>query len=166
MTVSNVSDFINDANAVTAVKSAIANDATNVAVSDVVVQFTALRRLRAFRPRKKTIFRAVRRLVSGSVRADYTITLPASLSDADKTTATNSINAWTSTSLSSGINSQMQALGLSYSAQVTSVTSPTTVAVTTEAPIDDSGTRRPSSGSFVPFLGGALLLVLGIFSWA
>jgi hypothetical protein len=161
MTVDNVASFVNDTTAVTAVKNSIANQAS-ISASVVAVQLVQLRRLRESSSQEKD---SLRRLTSGSARADYTITLPASLSSADQTTAINSISAMTTTGLTTELASQMTSLSLSYSVTVTSVN--VVVPTTTPAATVTQNNEIDNSGSVVPYLGGSMLLfVLGIFFWA
>jgi hypothetical protein len=162
MTVNDVVSFTSDSNAVTAVKNAIATQ-TSVSATIINVQFWALRRLRSSSSPEED---SSRRLVSGSVRADYTINLPASMSAADQTTAVNNIGALTTSGLATSVTSQMNSLGLSYNVTVTGVdpiATTTSIAPTTEEPTAKTGT----AGSVAPVLGGStLLLVLGILSSA
>jgi hypothetical protein len=121
MLVNDQASFVDNSNAQTAVRNAIANQ-TNITVSRIAVQFVSLRRLRTSASEEED---SLRRLTSGSVRADYTITLPASMSAADQTTAVSNINAMTQNGFATAVTQQISSLGLSYTVLVTAITTST-----------------------------------------
>jgi len=148
MSVNDVDTYVNDANAKDAVATGIANT-IGVQKSMASVDFTKLRRLHSDQET------SLRRLASGAVRADYTVTLPANMAASAQQAAINNLNSMTTSTLTSNINSAMTSAGLSYSVSVTGVSA---VSVTVTNPVVT--TVKPGNGGAMPYIGWSTLLVL------
>jgi hypothetical protein len=108
ITVSNPQDFINDAGVVTALRKSLATTAkvleAYIAVILKVVQ--GRRRLEQVGPGLRN-----RRLATGSVQVDYTITLPAQ-SSSSASAVTQSIEATSPAQLSEAVTTELSGAGL------------------------------------------------------
>jgi len=122
MTIADVAAFMADGQAKLAVRKAIAAEANGIAVDKVAAEFFPTRRLEALKAEEETEKENPRRLASGTVRVDYTITLPVTMSSADQAAALSKIKTITKESLTEAIKTEMTAMSLSHDVTVDSFT--------------------------------------------